>query len=286
MMHLRRLIIALAVMVMPFAAQAGQLVAASFPSAALGRDYKLTVYLPDGYEAGKARYSALYLLHGANGDEREWVEKGNALTTLNTLIAAGEIPPMVVVMPGHFQGWWSDGNKEKGETALLKEVIPYVEKTYRVFGDKGGRLIAGNSAGGFATINLILKNPDMFAAGAALSPAIYAPLPPETSSARKNHPFTIDGKFDAASWQRLNWPSWFDGYKAQPVRVPLYINSGDQDRFDIAYHAAVLYQKFRDIQPKITAFRVVGGDHEWPVWAATLPEAARFLGQYAAKPKE
>ncbi len=282
---LGRLLFLVAALLLPMAAQAAQLLDVAFPSAALGRDYKLQVYLPDGYDAGTARYPTLYLLHGANGDEKEWVQKGDALTSLNKLITTGDIPPMVVVMPGHTQAWWSDGNKELGETALLKEVVPFVERTYRVIAAKRGRLVAGNSAGGFATINMVLKYPDLFAAAAALSPAIYAPLPPETSSARKNHPFLVDGKFDPASWQRLNWPAWFEGYKAQSTRVPLYINSGDQDRFDIAYHAAVVYQKFREIQPKITSFRVVGGDHEWPVWAETFPDAARFLARFVARPE-
>jgi len=274
-----------AALLLPIAAQAAQLLEVGFPSAALGREYRLTVYLPDGYDTGSARYSTLYLLHGANGDEKEWVEKGEARASLDRLIGTGEIPPMVVVMPGHTNGWWSDGNKEKGETALLKEVLPFVERTWRVIPAKRGRLVAGNSAGGFAAINMVLKYPDLFAAAAALSPAIYTPLPPETSSARKNHPFQLDGRFDPASWERLNWPNWFEGYKAQAIRVPLYINAGDWDRFDIAYHAAVLYQKFREIQPRITVFRVVPGDHEWPVWAATFPEAARFIGQYAARPE-
>lgn len=269
---------------LPFAAQASQLIGISFPSATLGRDYKLQVYLPDDYPVSGNRYSTLYMLHGANGNERDWVDKGDILASLDKLIAAKDIPPMVVVMPGHTYGWWTDGNKEKGETALLTEVIPYVEKTFRVYHSREGRLIGGLSAGGYGTVNLILKHPEMFAAAAALSPAIYAPLPPTTSSAQKDHPFQKDGKFDPDTWKRLSWNNWMDGYKASGIVVPIYINSGDHDRFDIAYHAAVLYQKFREIQPKAAEFRVVDGDHEWPVWAATFPDAAKFLGRYAAQP--
>lgn len=283
-MSVRRLVLSLLVLLCPLSAQAGQLIGASFPSAVLGRDYKLTVYLPDDYAASGNRYSALYMLHGANGNERDWVDKGNILTSLDQLIAAKEIPPMVVVMPGHTYGWWADGNKEKGETAFLTEVIPYVQKTFRVFNTRQGRLVGGLSAGGYGTVNLILKHPEMFAAAAALSPAIYSPLPPTTSSARKDHPFQKDGSFDGDTWIRLNWLNWFEGYKASGIVVPIYINSGDHDRFDIAYHAAGLYQKFREIQPKAAEFRVVDGDHEWPVWASTFPEAAKFLGQYAAPP--
>jgi S-formylglutathione hydrolase FrmB len=48
--------------------------------------------------------------------------------------------------------------------------------------------------------------------------------------------------------------------------VPIYINSGDHDTFDISYHAAVLYQTLREHQPNAVEFRLVDGDHEWQVW--------------------
>jgi Predicted esterase len=277
-------LLGLLILLSPLPAHAGQLLGIAFPSAVLGRDYRLQVYLPDDYARGAGRYSVLYMLHGSNGTERDWVDRGDILTSLDHLIASRQIPPMVVVMPGHSYGWWVDGNREKGETAFLQEVIPYVESTFRVYNTRAGRLIAGLSAGGYGTVNLILKHPDMFAAAAAFSPAVYTPLPPPTSSAQKHHPFQKDGAFDGDTWTRLNWPRWFPAYKEAGITVPIYINSGDHDYFDIAYHAAVLYQKFREIQPAAAEFRVVGGDHGWTVWSSTFPDAARFMGQYAAPP--
>ncbi len=265
-------------------ALAGEIVAGKFKSAALDRDYPYTVYLPDGYAHANLKYPVLYLLHGANGNENEWAVKGHAQQTLDRLIQHGDIPPMVVVMPGHNQAWWADGNKDKGETALLDDVMPHIEKTYKVIGERQGRMIAGLSAGGYGTVNIVFKHPDRFAAAAALSPAVYHDVPPNTSSATKNPPFQKDGKFDPDTWKKLNWPAYFEGYKAAKVTVPMYINSGDHDRFDIAYEAAYLYQKLRDIQPKDTEFRVVDGDHEWKVWEDTLPEALVFMASKISRP--
>jgi len=264
---------------------AGQIVAGKVASPALNRDYPYTVYLPDGYSHSKLTYPVLYLLHGAGGNENEWAIKGHAQQTLDTMIEDGTIPPMVVVMPGHTFGWWADGNADKGETALLSDVMPHIEKSYRVITERQGRLIAGLSAGGYGTVNIVFKHPEMFAAAAAMSPAVYHDLPPDTSSATKNPPFQKDGKFDPETWKRLNWPVVYDKYKASKIVVPMYINSGDHDRFNIAYEAAYLYQKLRDIQPKDTEFRVVDGDHEWPVWAATLPEALEFMSGYVSRPQ-
>ncbi|CCG09265.1 alpha/beta hydrolase [Pararhodospirillum photometricum] len=255
-------------------------------SAVLGRDYPFLVYLPDpprgapGKQAG-APLPVLYLLHGANGDEHAWVDKGKMVATLDRLIAEKRIKPLIVVMPGHKGMWWVDGHGDKAETVLLKELLPEVERRFPVRSDRAGRAVAGLSAGGFATLRLAFKYPQLFAAGAALSPAIYAPEPPAGSSARKDPAFQKkNGRFDARLWQRLNWPSLLDAYRNQPLRVPLYINSGDRDRFDIAYHAAVFHHTVRPLQPEAIAFRVVDGDHEWPVWERTLGDALLFMDPY------
>jgi S-formylglutathione hydrolase FrmB len=66
--------------------------------------------------------------------------------------------------------------------------------------------------------------------------------------------------------------------------VPLYINSGDIDRFEIPYHAAVLFRELQKHQPGKVAFRVVPGDHEWPVWASTIGDALKYMSAYASAP--
>lgn len=100
-------------------AQAGELVTQVFHSQVLGRDYRYQVFLPDGYANEGRYYPVLYLLHGAGGDENEWIGDGGVREMLDHLVTDGSIRPMVVVMPGHPQGWWVDGAKDKAETALL-----------------------------------------------------------------------------------------------------------------------------------------------------------------------
>jgi enterochelin esterase-like enzyme len=258
-------------------ASASEVVTETFKSEAIARDYKYTVYLPDAYKAGEQRFPILYLLHGAGGDENEWVAKGGLRETMDALIARRLIQPMVVVMPGHTGAWWVDGAKDKGETALVKEVMPHAEAKYRVTAATGGRLIAGLSAGGYGALNLMMKYPKMFAAVAILSPAIYDPVPPSNSSGVRNPPFQKDGKFDADLWKSLNYPVHIEAYKKSGTIVPLYINSGDHDMFGIALQAATLYDRLRLHQPKAIELRVVDGDHEWMVWRDTLPDALQFM---------
>jgi enterochelin esterase-like enzyme len=146
MRHLFRLLSFLALVALSSAATAGEVFTETFRSEAIGRDYKYTIYLPDDYKKDTKRYPVLYLLHGAGGDENEWLYKGGARETMDALIAQRLIKPMVVVMPGHTAAWWVDGAKEKGETALLKEVMPHAEGKYRIDAVRSNRLIAGLSA--------------------------------------------------------------------------------------------------------------------------------------------
>lgn len=264
--------------------EAGTVLEQSLASPTLGRDYRFTVYLPDGYDGSCLSYPVLYLLHGANGDEHDWLAKGKVEPTLDQLIAGGSMPPMIVVMPGHKQMWWVDANAEKSETVLMKELLPEVEHRFRTIAERGGRLLAGLSAGGYATVRLSFEHPEMFAAAAALSPAVYEPAPPSNSSAIKDPPFQKDGKFDEATWSSLNWRPLFDTYRTQPLVVPLYINSGDIDRFEIPFHAAVLFRELQKHQPGKAAFRVVPGDHEWPVWAGSIGDALKYVSPYANAP--
>ncbi len=266
-------------------AHAGEVFLHSFKSAAIGRDYAYTVYLPDAYLGSALKFPVLYLLHGAGGNEKEWLHWGGVRETMDALIARKLIQPMVVVMPGHTQAWWTDGALEKGETALLKEVLPHAEGHYRIDAVRANRLVAGLSAGGYGALNLALRHPQLFAAAAILSPAIYDPLPPAHSAATRDHPFQKDGQFDPALWQSQLYTRFIDRYKAGPLVVPLYINAGDHDTFGIAVQSAILYERLRLHQPGQVELRIVDGDHEWALWRDTLGEALQFMSTRIAGPR-
>ncbi|CAN0606054.1 unnamed protein product, partial [Ectocarpus sp. 12 AP-2014] len=142
--------------------------------------------------------------------------------------------------------------------------------------------IGGISAGEFGTVNLAMKHPELFAAAMAFSPASYQGLPPEGSTAWTHPTFqNAAGEFDPELWYRLNYEALIEDYMAGEYVVPFYINSGDHDGLDIAYHAAVLFQRLREHQVDQVEYRVIDGGHEWPVWIETLPEALVFAFQYA-----
>jgi enterochelin esterase-like enzyme len=261
-------------------AAAGDISEHTVDSAVLSRPLVYSLYTPDAYQESAHNFPVLYLLHGAAGSHTSWIRSGNIEATVDALIESGAIPPMLIVMPADPNFWWADSHLEFSQTALISELIPHIDTTLRTQSHRGGRLIAGYSAGGFGATNAALKYPELFAAAAPLSPAVYDPVPPPSSSATRVEVFQKDGQFDAERWRSLNWVSVFESYKNKGIVVPFYINSGDHDRFDIAYHAAAFYQRLREHQPELAELRIFDGDHDFDAWGGSVGEAITYMAEF------
>ncbi len=134
-------------------------------SSALGQKRVATVYTPPGYMNGTARYPVLYLVHGAGDSYDSWTSVGHANLILDNLIAAGKAKPMIVVMPfGHTPdrpGGNMLANTDFGDD-LIKDLIPYVDGTFRTLADQPDRAMAGLSMGGSHTLRFGLTHPEIF----------------------------------------------------------------------------------------------------------------------------
>lgn len=147
-----------------------------YHSDVLGKDRRMAVYTPAGYEAGKGKYPVLYLLHGMGGDEEAWLCTGRASQILDNLIAAGKAKPMIVVMtngntlhtaaPGESgEGMYkpySCGSFDTSFEAHFKDVLSFVDSHYRTVKSAAGRAVAGLSMGGFHSYWISLNYPKTF----------------------------------------------------------------------------------------------------------------------------
>lgn len=278
---LRRLLFVALVLALSLPAAASIVITREFDSTALQRKWSYAVYLPDGYETSNLKYPVLYLLHGHGQDLYAWVNFGHIQPTTDELIAHGEIPPAIIVMPDAGMTWFVD-RKEKMETAVIQDLVGDVQRTFRVIDDRKGRVIAGLSMGGYGALRFVLKYPEMFAAAGLLSPAIYDPEVPQGSGARRAGVFGA-AEFDPQVWKELNYPTLWEAFLAKKIAVPMYINSGDDDDFFIEAEATRLYSLLRkNGQP--AELRIVDGAHKWPVWESTIGDAMRYVFRYAARP--
>ena len=146
-----------------------------YKSSTMNEERRLHIYFPPGYDTSKAKYPVFYLLHGGGDEDSGWSTIGRSGFILDNLIAAGKAKPMLVVMPNgslprpnFIPGAPQDPVaqttfQDRFASELLKDVVPFVEKTYRVTAGSTNRAIAGLSMGGGQTTRIVTTNPDAFA---------------------------------------------------------------------------------------------------------------------------
>lgn len=236
------------------------------------------VYVPDGYEGGQSRYPVLYLLHGAGSGATEWTDVIQIKTIIDDMVAQRTIPPALIVMPECRACWWVDSPQAAMETAFWSDLVPTITRRYRTIDTREGRAIAGFSAGGYGAVRFGLQYPERFAALAAISPAVYADVPPAQSAARVQFPFrNPNGEFNAALWKSRNYPALMEAYRRQGVLVSMYVVAGDHDKLGIAFETALLFKTLFEVQPEQVEFRVVDGGHSPQMVARALPDALKYL---------
>jgi enterochelin esterase-like enzyme len=236
----------------------------TYRSSALGKDRRMHIYTPPDYEAGTDKYPVFYLLHGAGDSDDSWTSVGRANFILDNLIAAKKAKPMVVVMPHGHTGPFSfiapttpgkNGPVGNGkfEDEFVKDIMPYVEKHYRVQTGQPNRAIAGLSMGGAQTLNLVASQPKDFGYVGVFSSAVIFG---NAADWEKQHKDTLDDK--AAK----------DGLKL------LWFATGKDDFLIARTKETVELLKKHDFKP---VFQESTGGHTWINWQKYLNEFAPQL---------
>ena len=261
----------------------GQVSHQLFHSAIIGDDRDFYVYTPPNYDAsGKTQYPVLYLLHGFTDDASAWMTAGRANIILDNLIAQGKAKPMIIVNPlgygipnpaasltavmGESERHFRDYTK-----SLLEEVIPMVEKGYRVSKDRNSRAIAGLSMGGAETFYAGLNHVDKFSYVAGMSSAFV--MYPRPSTAPAPAPGAPRGPTDPAIFSKA-FPA-FDAKAASQLTL-LYVACGTEDGLISGSRDFREYLKSKNITA--TAVETPGA-HTWMVWRRNLIEIAPMLFQ-------
>lgn len=251
----------------------------SLPSKILKSDRKYAIYLPPDYETSNRKYPVLYLLHGSGDDQTGWVQFGEVLNITDKAIANGTATPMIIVMPDANTGRRGYFNDMKGdwnyEDFFFQELIPFIEKKYRVKVEKRSRAVSGLSMGGGGTFMYALHHPEMFSSACPLSAAV-GPIALEDaktnlSRSMPNAPDSIVAKY----YSKYSAMSLINNMPdSQKKAVRWYIEVGDDDRLsegNSLVHIAMLKKEIPH------EFRIVDGAHTWTVWRGALPKVLQFV---------
>lgn len=151
---------------------AGQVIPVDqFRSPTANENLRYRVYVPPCYFQSGRRYPVVYLIHGAAQREQKWEDLG-MLAALDTGIATGTLPPMILVMPyygtiGNLSQFPPDPSYE---TVILEELLPAVQRDFCTVESSRFRAIAGLSRGGFWAYSIGLRHPEVFGIVAGHSP--------------------------------------------------------------------------------------------------------------------
>lgn len=270
---------------LPLSAQSGQVLETrKVKSDILKAERKYAVYLPPGYGTTDLSYPVLYLLHGSGDDHTGWVQFGQVQHIADKAIAEGKAAPMIIVMPDANTGVKGYFNTVDGtfnyEDFFFNELIPHIEKTYRVRSDRRFRAIAGLSMGGGGSIYYALHHPDLFAAVAPLSAATG-------SWDLEQYKTRIKGNTSNVSDQQIE--AYFNKHSIEGVlksaseeslnnirKIRWYISCGDDDflyegnsLMHIAFHKNKIPHEYR----------AKDGAHTWTYWRMELPIVMEFVSK-------
>ena len=265
----------------------GAVASVYYNSTALGGIRRMHVYTPPGYETSRDRYPVFYLLHGAGDVDDSWSSVGRAGFILDNLIAANKARPMIVVMPaGHVNGAGAALGGHVPDAAaqgmpgigsgpdpfandFLTDLMPYVEKNYRVLTDRQSRAIAGLSMGGNQTLNIAIPHLDKFAYIGVFSSGIITPGRGAAPAAE-----TPAAPFGEA-WEKQNLAALDNAASKRGLNL-LWFSTGKDDGLIPTTRSTVELLRKHGFRP---VFLESEGAHTWLNWRDYLAAFAPQLFQ-------
>jgi enterochelin esterase-like enzyme len=232
-----------------------------------GLERHVNVYIPAEYEQNPdKKYPVLYLVHGWGEDENGWSVQGHMANIMDGLINSNKAVPMIIVMPSGDIKTNSDVRTASGDVTEIyaKDLIPFIDKTFRTYTDREHRAMAGLSRGGFQTTQTVFTNMDKFAWMGTFSGFFMGMRMGGNNAAQPDMKTLVETSFngifkDAAAFNRQ-------------INL-LFISTGTEERTP---KEAVEALKNHDIK-NIIYHESQGTAHEWLTWRRALNEFAPRL---------
>jgi enterochelin esterase-like enzyme len=240
----------------------GQIRSIQYWSDINGMERHINVYVPAEYEKNPdKKYPVLYLVHGWGENENGWSLQGHMANIMDGLIESGKAVAMIVVMPSGDIQTNSDVRQASGDITdiFVKDLIPFIDKTFRTYTDREHRAMAGLSRGGMQTTTTVFNNMGKFAWMGTFSGFFmggFGPRGGETPSVET----AFNGVFkDAAAFDKqMNL---------------LFISTGTEERNPKEQVEALKAHGIKNI----VFHESQGTAHEWLTWRRALNDFAPRL---------
>jgi S-formylglutathione hydrolase FrmB len=235
----------------------------TFHSAALARDMRYMVLLPDGYEESHRRFPVLYLLHGWNGNHTNWC-------TLTNLVGYSDGYSFIIVMPDGQNSWYVNSatmSSDRFYDYITSDVISIIDGQYRTIASPHRRAVAGLSMGGYGALLAALKQPEMFAVVGSISGALDGPNGVENvvPDLRES---TEQAYGQPGSPARLE-NDLVNLLRRTEAPLPyMFLSCGNQDALLPSNRRFVAELSSKGT---IYEYHEIPGDHNWEFWDNSLP---------------
>ena len=222
--------------------------------------------MPEG--AHRAPYPVLYLLHGLSDDSTVWLQRTNIVRYVADL-------PLMVVMPDGGRGFYCDALEGFAyETAVVRDLVGFIDRTFQTRAERSGRCLCGNSMGGYGAARLAIRHPDLFCAAVSHCGAMEFGRYPHQDSANERaritgpEPtdseydlFALVGQADRTTFPALRLDCGVDDFLLEPNR---------------AFHAHLTKLAISH------EYEEFPGAHTWDYWDLRIREALAFFKKQLA----
>ncbi|HEY0076896.1 MAG TPA: alpha/beta hydrolase-fold protein, partial [Abditibacteriaceae bacterium] len=226
---------------------------------------RIFIYMPPDYDTNRdARYPVLYLQHGSGEDERGWSNQGRVSFIMDNLLAEGKAKPMLIVMEKGYA--WKPGeaadSRDSGTLGevFTKDLIPFIDATYRTLPNRENRALAGLSMGGAQSFRIGLANTDLFASIGGFS----------GGSGFGGGAFDTKTAFGGVMADA-------EAFNKKMRVVFLSVGTAEDDRFQSSLRS--YREATQKAGIKTTFYESPGTSHEWLTWRRSLREFAPLLFQ-------
>lgn len=248
------------------------------------------VLLPDEYASGEGRLPLLLMLHGAGGDREQLVR---FRSQVDQMWADGDLPQMVIATPSVARGsiyMDSYDGKNRWETFIMTEFLPHLRAKYGVSADRETTMVTGISMGGFGSLRLGFKHPEVFGAVAAMEPGAWPGLTwdavPDRNKIRSPESISalFGDPFDEAKFKRENPASIVSSDPLRLVDSAIYLEVGDEDGFGFTEGVDYLHRLLWRHRLRHEYRLVRWADHVGSTVTERSRDRFRFLARYLEQP--